>query len=478
MATRSHTADYLCSPNDEIRRTKLPSKEQVLSFFLHLHLNNKKTVRHSATIVVNCVTNFWDQAKIPIIRKDTVVSKVEKLYKHYQSIKRGKSRRFASQKQKESEFVAELPNLFNIASINAPAVMENQENREFLLAQREPGCRGTMGAADHKLAAMQKRSQKRQLLQEERKSQWEQEAIATSSTVALDSSSSGDDRESEDDESATSRREAGFPKRRRATKNVVTPQLSMALDRTKVTDRSAPYVLTETVRSIGQDPKEYNINRTSIQHLRNLHWKSLAGTLKADFLGDCPFVVHWDGKLLWDLTTKEHVDRLPVIVTGNGVSQLLKVAKLSNGTGLQQAKAVVEALDDWDLKQKVVAMSFDTTSSNTGRKQGACVMIEQELETDLLHLACRHHILELLVQTAFTTLMGSTAGPEVLMFKRFQSQWEFLDKNNFTTIATTELTETVVNPDVITWAEKSLKERKDLRDDYREFIELSLFLWE
>ena len=153
------------------------------------------------------------------------------------------------------------------------------------------------------------------------------------------------------------------------------------------------------------------------------------------------------------------------------MSQLLKVAELPNGTGLQQAKAVVEALDDRDLKQKVVAMSFDTTSSNTGRKQGACVMIEQELETDLLHLACRHHILELLVQTAFTTLMGSTAGPEVFMFKRFQSPWEFLDKNNFTTIATTE---TVVNPDVVTWAEKSLKEKKDLRDDYKEFIELSL----
>ena len=147
-------------------------------------------------------------SKIPIIRKDTVVSKVEKLYKHYQSIKRGKSRRSAPQKQKESEFVAELPNLFDIASINALAVMENQEDREFLLAQREPGHRGTMGAADHKLTAMQKRSQKRQLLQEERKSRWEQEAIATSSTVALDSSSSGDDRESEDNESATSRGEA------------------------------------------------------------------------------------------------------------------------------------------------------------------------------------------------------------------------------------------------------------------------------
>ena len=130
-------------------------KDRSCHFFFTSTLAIKKTVRDSATIVVNCVTNFWDKAKIPIIRKDTVVSKVEKLYKHYQSIKRGKSRRSALQKQKESEFVAELPNLFDIASIDALAVMENQEDREFLLAQREPGRRGTMGAANHKLAAMQ-----------------------------------------------------------------------------------------------------------------------------------------------------------------------------------------------------------------------------------------------------------------------------------------------------------------------------------
>ena len=45
-----------------------------------------------------------------------------------------------------------------------------------------------------------------------------------------------------------------LPKRRKAAKIVVTPQFAMALDKTKVTDRSAAYVLTKTVRSIGQDP--------------------------------------------------------------------------------------------------------------------------------------------------------------------------------------------------------------------------------
>ena len=59
------------------------------------------------------------------------------------------------------------------------------------------------------------------------------------------------------------------------------------------------------------------------------------------------------------------------------------MAKLPNGRGLQHAKAVTKALDEWNLKEKVVAVSCDTTASNTGREQGACVWIEQELEKNL-----------------------------------------------------------------------------------------------
>ena len=48
-------------------------------------------------------------------------------------------------------------------------------------------------------------------------------------------------------------------------------------------------------------------------------------------------------------------------------------------------------------------------------------------------LACRHHIFELLAQTAFSTTMGSTAAPEVLLFKRFQARWKFIEKTLFAT---------------------------------------------
>lgn len=67
-----------------------------------------------------------------------------------------------------------------------------------------------------------------------------------------------------------------------------------------------------------------------------------------------------------DLTGKEHVDRLLVLVSGNATSQLLCAAKLPSGTSEEQAKAVLSALEDWGLKDRVAGMGFDTTATQGG----------------------------------------------------------------------------------------------------------------
>ena len=67
-------------------------------------------------------------------------------------------------------------------------------------------------------------------------------------------------------------------------------------------------------------------------------------------------------------------------------------------------------------------MCFDTTSSNTGRINGACVILQQLLGQDLLHLACRHHILELIAGAAFKTVITSSSAPDIQLFKRFKRQ--------------------------------------------------------
>jgi hypothetical protein len=82
-------------------------------------------------------------------------------------------------------------------------------------------------------------------------------------------------------------------------------------------------------------------------------------------------VVHWDGKSMADVTRDTNspkiCERLAVAVSGVRTEKILGIPKLENGTGVSQASAVAELLIKWKLPDNVVAISFDTTASNTGK---------------------------------------------------------------------------------------------------------------
>ena len=333
-----------------------------------------------------------------------------------------------------------------------------------------------MGAVDKELT--EKEERKKQRLEAEQRRRDKAEACNTSASVVLESSS-----ESEDKDIGASDNEFATPPRKklrqpRATTNIMTPSLSAALDRSKISDRKATFVLAETARSLGHCIDDLNINHSSIKRHREKCRAQCAAALKSDFSGDTPLVVRWDGKLMADLSGKEHIDRLPIIVSGRGVPQLLKVSKVSGGSGENQSSAVVQCLEEWNLQSRVVGMCFDTTSSNTGVHNGACILIEQKLEKELLHLACRHHIMELLAGAAFAVSMSPSSDPEVMLFKRFQQQWLFIDQGNFSTSADVSELADILDPvkvQIINFADRQLAASEKLvRDDYREFPELSI----
>jgi hypothetical protein len=89
---------------------------------------------------------------------------------------------------------------------------------------------------------------------------------------------------------------------------------------------------------------------------------------------------------------------------------LLAIPKLASGTGHKQASATFELVHEWGLEDHIIGMSFDTTASNTGGKKGAAVLLEQMLGKQLLNLACRHHIQELIAEAVFSELMGKSTG--------------------------------------------------------------------
>lgn len=85
----------------------------------------------------------------------------------------------------------------------------------------------------------------------------------------------------------------------------------------------------------------------------------------------------------------------------------------------RQKQQLFNLVQEWNLADRIKFMSFDTTASNTGAYSGACVLLEQKMGKELISLACRHHILELIVAKVFDTLMGPSSGPNIKLFQRF-----------------------------------------------------------
>ena len=89
---------------------------------------------------------------------------------------------------------------------------------------------------------------------------------------------------------------------------------------------------------------------------------------------------------------------------------------VSKGSGKQLASATMGVLQQWQMAERLIGAVFDTTSSNTGVREGATFYIEKELGHSILKLACRHHTLELHIKTPYNEIMGATSG-KMIKFK-------------------------------------------------------------
>lgn len=125
------------------------------------------------------------------------------------------------------------------------------------------------------------------------------------------------------------------------------------------------------------------------------------------------------------------------------------------------------------MEKNIVGMCFDTTSVNTGLKNGACVLLEHKTGKDLLWLACRHHILEIVLSKVFTLCFGPSSSPDIPLFKRVQAAWPSIHLNNFK-----PLEKVTGNDNLKVNAVNSLLDilmtETQSRDDNMELIELSL----
>lgn len=98
------------------------------------------------------------------------------------------------------------------------------------------------------------------------------------------------------------------------------------------------------------------------------------------------------------------------------------------------------------------------------------------MERSLLYLPCRHHIYEIILRSVFDHKFGSTSGPSVPIFQRFQLAWPKINLKNFKP----GLQDTKVSQHLNNCTEVILKfcmtelNKIQCMEDYREFFELAV----
>ena len=112
---------------------------------------------------------------------------------------------------------------------------------------------------------------------------------------------------------------------------------------------------------------------------------------------------------------------------------------------------VVEFVCEWaGVEEHLAGLCFDTTASNTGIHTGAITVVQQSLKRRLLFLACWHYILEICAAAVFDACFISK-GPEIELFGRLKSQWQFIDKSKFDPVDSDEAGDGCLNSLKKTW---------------------------
>lgn len=104
----------------------------------------KLTVRESARFTIREVEIFWAKAQIPVIVESHSVDKLEKLFNEWKNLHKSSKKESEFQRQKESQFVDKLPDLFDIAHGNALKMLKNDVDKQFLISQRQKGRQGCL----------------------------------------------------------------------------------------------------------------------------------------------------------------------------------------------------------------------------------------------------------------------------------------------------------------------------------------------
>lgn len=169
MATSSYSVSTRISagvwligkPTKYLSHARLPSNGDVLQLFYYYNSEENQNVKKSIEFTIKSVLEIWEKARIPTQRLDAAKRKLNKLFDKYITLKKSNKKGSESSRLNEELFKSDLLDLFDIASKDALEIMRCDEDKTFLIMQREDTLRCSMAGVDMSLSRKESRKRKR-----------------------------------------------------------------------------------------------------------------------------------------------------------------------------------------------------------------------------------------------------------------------------------------------------------------------------
>lgn len=180
------------------------------------------------------------------------------------------------------------------------------------------------------------------------------------------------------------------------------------------------------ITAAGGNPKDYAISKSSLCG----QISSFRSTAKSNSLGKITsdggkVILHFDGKKFAKINAK-HVgkdSRMVAVCHSTNMDVALGLPILEAGDALSYTNELIGLCENYNLINRVVGLVCDTTRVNTGEFGGVCTLFEDEIETDVLNIMCRHHIHEISLGCAMTSAFGVIDAPTITIFDQVKEDW-------------------------------------------------------
>ena len=216
----------------------------------------------------------WEKARIQVQRVDSCERQLLKLYDAYKLVKKNRTKTFENYRVKEQMFKDDLQSLFDISPNDALEKMTNEEDKAFLVMQREDPSSSHMGSVDNTLAVKENRKRIRLENEDKRKKKHAAETLTAMQSVPSTSAVVDDDDESEIESSDSGDNEfklqspSSAKQAKKAPIKVITPAIVATLDRVNLSDRHAMFVASAFAQSLGHTIED-KCKPTIINNLSN-----------------------------------------------------------------------------------------------------------------------------------------------------------------------------------------------------------------